>query len=268
MRAPVIDMPSRATIEDEHAWCAAVLASTVTRPHWRVWLYDAPQIVLGCSQRRLLAEVAARAASIPVCVRPSGGGAVLAGPWMIGVSAILPVAHPLLGTSLTDGYRWLGELFVRVLDGAGIATQALDPARQPLHDASADPAPGWACFGGLSAWEVVDAHRRKLVGLAQQRRRTGVLVTAGLLTSRPDWTLLCEAILGAGEGEGIARVADPAGDARYLAARTASCDEHAGARTVDRPQWAARVDAELQRVLATPAAIDPPRRSKTGTLQR
>lgn len=239
-------MPLHATIDDEHAWCAAVLGSMVVRPHWRVWLYDAPQIVLGCSQRALLVEVAARAGPIPVRVRRSGGGAVLAGPWMIGVSAILPVAHPLLGTNLTDGYRWLGELFVRVVGGAGIEVRALDPAHRPLHDASDRAPPKWACFGALSAWEVVDAQLRKLVGLAQQRRRTGVLVTAGLLTSRPDWTLLCEAI-------------GAAGDARTLAACTASCDEFSAAGSVDRLRWAARIDAELQRVLALPVA--------TGTLQ-
>lgn len=240
----------RATIDDEHAWCVDVLASTVTRPHWRVWLYDAPQIVLGCSQRALLAEVAARSGSIPVSVRSSGGGAVLAGPWMIGVSAILPVAHPLLGRSLVDGYRWLGESFAGVLRDAGIEAQALEPARLPRHDAPEDTPAEWACFGGLSAWEVVDAHRRKIVGLAQQRRRTGVLVTAGLLTSRTDWMLLCEAVLGAGDA---GRVAAEAG---RLASCTTSCDDFDVAGSRDRLEWARRIDAELQRVLASAAQSD------------
>eukprot|EP01034_Spumella_vulgaris_P044296 gene44296-55086_t len=37
---------------------------------------------------------------------------------------------------------------------------------------------GWACYGGYSPWEVV-VGRRKLVGLAQVRRRGGVLLVAG-----------------------------------------------------------------------------------------
>lgn len=233
-------MPSNVTIEEEHAWAADILGSTVTRPHGRVCVYDAPRIVLGCSQRAMLDEVAARAgSSVAVRVRPSGGGAVLVGPWMVGVSAILPVAHPLLGRTLTDGYRWLGELFSQVLGEAGIEAHALDPAIEPSRIASgAGTAAGWACFGGLSAWEVVDDQGRKLVGLAQQRRRTGVLVTAGLLVSRPDWRLLCDSM----------GVPD---DARHLAAGTTSCDQFGGATGVDRREWARRIEGALRRALAT-----------------
>lgn len=228
------------TIEEEHAWAAGILGSTVTRPHERVCVYDAPAIVLGCSQRAMLDEVAVRAgSSVAVRVRPSGGGAVLVGPWMVGVSAVLPVAHPLLGRSLTDGYRWLGELFSRLLREAGIEAHTLDPAIDPLRVASgAGTAAGWACFGGLSAWEVVDAGGRKLVGLAQQRRRTGVLVTAGLLTSPPEWRLLCDAM-------GVPE------DARHLAAGTTSCDQFRGAIGVDRREWARRIEVELRRAFAT-----------------
>jgi lipoate-protein ligase A len=51
----------------------------------------------------------------------------------------------------------------------------------------------WACYGGLSPWEVV-VGQRKLVGLAQVRRSTGILLVAGLLLSQPDWSVLCEAM--------------------------------------------------------------------------
>ena len=67
----------------------------------------------------------------------------------------------------------------------GVPAQALaKPANSPPH---------WACFAGLSPWEVV-ADGRKLVGLAQVRRSTGVLLTAGVLVSPPDWALLCQAM--------------------------------------------------------------------------
>ena len=89
----------------------------------------------------------------------------------------------------------------------------------------------WACFGGLSPWEVVDAQGRKLVGLAQRRRQTGALLVAGTLLSPPDWPLLCEAY------------ARPH-DAALLRQRTVSCEELRG-----RPLSAAAVSELLERRL-------------------
>ncbi|MGN5477902.1 hypothetical protein ACTMU2_15980 [Cupriavidus basilensis] len=59
--------------------------------------------------------------------------------------------------------------------------------------------------------------QRKIVGLAQVRRRTGVLLTSGTLISPPDWSLLCEMV-----------EAHPA-DANRLQACTTSCTEQLGA---------------------------------------
>ena len=55
-----------------------------------------------------------------------------------------------------------------------------------------EPLP-WACFGALSPWELVDSDRRKLSGLAQQRRTTGIALVSGTLLWRPPWSMLCEA---------------------------------------------------------------------------
>ena len=52
----------------------------------------------------------------------------------------------------------------------------------------------WACYGSLSPWELVDSEGRKLVGLAQQRRRDANLLVSGLLAGAPDWPLLCRAL--------------------------------------------------------------------------
>ena len=46
----------------------------------------------------------------------------------------------------------------------------------------------------LRARWVVDAAGRKLVGLAQRRQRTGVLLVAGTLVTPPEWALLCSAM--------------------------------------------------------------------------
>lgn len=221
-----------ATIADEHAWVSGVLGAPVTAAQWRVWLYPAAEIVLGCSQRALHEEVARRAPpGVPVSVRPSGGGAVLAGPWMVGASVVLPPGHRLLAGGLVASYRWLGELHAQLMQEAGVDAREVVP--QPAgSQAAADPV-RWACFGSLSPWEVTDAAGRKLTGLAQQRRRGGVAFSAGTLVSRPDWRVLCEA-LGA-----------PA-DAARLERMTAACDEAPGASGIDALEWAARIDRALR----------------------
>lgn len=225
---------AEASIAEEHAWCAGVLAAPLDAPHWRVWRYRTPEIVLGCAQRALREAAARRVPSgVAVTVRPSGGGAVLAGPWMVGVTVVLPSGHALLGEGLVESYRWLGELHAGVLAQAGIAARALDPrAQRPAPRAAAAAAVRWACFGALSPWEVVAADGRKLTGLSQQRKRAGVAYSAGTLVARPDWRLLCEAL-----GE--------PGDAARLHALTAACEETAAAEGFDAAAWAERLDAAL-----------------------
>lgn len=246
-------MQVAATIVEEHAWVAGMLDAPVGRAQWRVWLYPAAEIVLGCSQRAMHAEVAQRAPTgVRVTVRPSGGGAVLAGPWMVGASVVVPPGHRLLSDGLVASYRWLGELHAQVMREAGVDARAVAPqrppqaqhvqyaqqpkqAKQPQRDKAAEAAAEavrWACFGSLAPWEVTDVAGRKLTGLAQQRRRSGVAYSAGTLVSRPDWRLLCEA-LGA------------PGDAPRLERLTGACDESPGAAAIDAPEWAERLDRAL-----------------------
>jgi lipoate-protein ligase A len=102
----------------------------------------------------------------------------------------------------------LGESLAKALQSSwGVPAQALAKhASKPPH---------WACFAGLSPWEVV-ADGRKLVGLAQVRRSTGVLLTAGVLVSPPDWALLCQAM------------GKPLTDAMDLECATTSVSAHGG----------------------------------------
>eukprot|EP01030_Chromulinospumella_sphaerica_P001408 gene1408-1380_t len=168
----------------EQRWIEQQLSTRVTQPITRFWRYTEPALVLGCGQRASLAQLPD--SPIPALVRHAGGGAVLTGPWMLSLSVMLPPDHPAVSSGILSSYRWLGESLATALQNSwGVPAQALAKhASKPPH---------WACFAGLSPWEVV-ADGRKLVGLAQVRRSTGVLLTAGVLVSPPDWALLCHAM--------------------------------------------------------------------------
>jgi len=226
----------------EQAWNRQQLEQPVAAPVWRFWRYEQPAIVLGCSQRALHERLLAGpdAPRMEVLLRDSGGGAVLTGPWMLGLSLALPLGHPWLAHGLIDSYRPLGQLCAEVLNEQGVPAQALAPqqvsAMQTALGARGLPVLDWACFGNLSPWEVVDAQGRKLVGLAQRRRQTGVLLVAGLLTAHPPWEQLCDAL-------------GRAGDAEVLGQRTSS-----GSHRLDGmsgvESWRAVLQTRLQLVLA------------------
>lgn len=200
----------------EQAWNHRQLAAPVRAPRVRVWTYPKPGVVFGCAQAGLHAE-AARAARTDCALvqRRAGGGAVLVGPWMLSSSIVLPPDHRLLAGGTVASYRWLGALHAGLMRDFGIPAHALSPAE--LARRASEPTLGWACFGGLSPWEVI-ADDRKLVGLAQLRRRDGVLLTTGTLLHRPDWALLCRAL------------DRPGTDIDRLDAVTTSCAELLGTR--------------------------------------
>jgi lipoate-protein ligase A len=199
---------------DEQAWNQQQLELPVSSPCFRLWRYAEPGVVLGRSQRNLVsaAEVRERA-GISLVERHAGGGAVLTGPWMLSASIVLPESHTLASPRLVDSYRWLGEIYADVLQQFGIAAQALPPERATvLQQDTRTAGLEWACFAGFSPWEVVVGDR-KIVGLAQSRKRNGTLFVAGLLLARPDWILLTRAL------------DKPDASCAALAARTTSCAE-------------------------------------------
>jgi lipoate---protein ligase len=230
------EAPVLAGCDEEQAWNERRLATPVTRAALRLWTYRVPGVVLGCAQRRLYElgqGVPADGSSITVIPRMAGGGAVLTGPWMLSASVVLPHGHPLLSSSLVDSYRWLGDVFAGVLRRQGFACHAITPAEAArLQAQRGSDALDWACYGGYSPWEVV-AGGRKLVGLAQVRRRTGVLLAAGLLLDEPDWPLL------------VGAMGRPAQDAAGLAACNTSCTRLRGPG-----DWAETLAGPLQRALA------------------
>lgn len=177
-----------ASISQELAWIDGALCGGVAEPLVRVWAYDAPAVVFGCSAR-VSAEMGARAraAGVELCVRQSGGGAVLTGPWVLGATVLLPSRHPLVVPSIAQSYRWFGLAHCAWLHRMGIGARAV---RQPqLEDRNL----AWACFARVSHWEV-EVSGRKIVGLAQARRRSGVLLSSAALIAAPPWQLLCDVL--------------------------------------------------------------------------
>jgi lipoate---protein ligase len=212
-----------ASARQEIDWIDLVLREPVMQPAVRVWNYAAPEVVLGSSGRADCAmRERANAAGVRLSKRPTGGGAVLAGPWLLGASVVLPAQHPFVVTGLAQSYRWFGLAHVSWLQSIGIAARAVAAAQAPRA-----PALPWACFAGLSHWEV-EAGGGKIVGLAQCRRRTGTVFSSAVLVGAPPWELLCR-VLG-----------EPLSDAAALAARTASC-----AQLLARPQPAGSWSSSL-----------------------
>jgi len=66
---------------------------------------------------------------VPVVVRPTGGGAVLVGPCVLGLEIALPANHPLLVGDVVENYRWLGTVWADALRRLGIDAVTLTIAR-------------------------------------------------------------------------------------------------------------------------------------------
>jgi lipoate-protein ligase A len=176
----------------EQAWIDERVRAGIGRPQVAVIQYRTPAVIY----RRRSADEAAeqdRAARVgcDLLQRGSGGGVVFAGPWMLGVGLLLPAAHPLSRASHVASFRWLGRHWQTALAALGLATRVADAASIAEHNAAAHGAAlDWACFAGLSHGELLDAHGRKLLGLAQRRGRWGILLSAGLLLAETPWEIL------------------------------------------------------------------------------
>lgn len=157
------------------------------QPALRWQRIDPPALLLGSAQRIHEADLAAcAAAGVSVHRRGSGGGIVLSDATLLLLDLALPEQHPLFIRDVTESYHWLGEVWA-----AALRTLALDAWLVPVALARADtqaldPLLKRVCFGGRSPYEVLVAER-KLVGLAQIRRRGGALFQAGIYLRWEPW---------------------------------------------------------------------------------
>ncbi|NJK82276.1 MAG: ligase, partial [Chloroflexaceae bacterium] len=148
----------------------------------RWYTMTTPAVILGTGQK--LTEFdrnAAQAAGIVLHRRSSGGTAVFADPLLLMQDIVLPTDHPLYTFDVTRSYYWLGALWVAVLARLGIAAHLIDVEAARTDTRDLDPLTRRSCYGGRSPYEVL-VNGKKLVGLAQTRRRAGALLQTGIYT--------------------------------------------------------------------------------------
>lgn len=176
------------------------------------------------------------AAAIPVVARFSGGGAVLMDDGLLSLDVLVPAGHPLLDGDLGAPFEVVGAAWASALEGLDIPDVALHrgPSTTPRRVSERDRLVASICYATLGRGEVTSTGR-KIVGLAQRRRRTGALLQCGLLRRWQPELLL--AALGAAPHD------------EQIAAAAAGIDDF-----LDRPpsdeQIMAAVDDALERVLA------------------
>jgi lipoate---protein ligase len=188
----------RGSAVQEQEVLTSKLSRPVSVPELMVWDYTEPAIILGCSQRRNQTDWqdmrSKRKSALTVVCRRSGGGAVLAGPWMMSATLILPAAHALRQLSLPAGFELFGRAWSKALAKVGIDnTLARSDRFAAFNQRAKAAALDWICFAGLSHGELLDADGRKLVGMAQIRQRRCSALVSGLFLQAPPWGVLLSA---------------------------------------------------------------------------
>lgn len=157
---------------------ALVRVSTLPTLWWHST--EHPTLIVGAGQTDL-DLTRCEAAGVLTVRRQAGGTAVYAAAGVLGLDVMLPAGHPLATPDVLETYRRLGEVWNAALHLVGIAGRVVSvaEARTATNSLPADAQIRVACFGTLSPYEVA-VGQRKLVGLAQVRRRNGVLVQSAL----------------------------------------------------------------------------------------
>jgi lipoate-protein ligase A len=188
---PSFDQTAGEQLARSDTFLASLMAETATPALWW-YAVRTPALILGAAQKTdILDEAECNRQQIATYKRTSGGALVLAEPDFLSLDIALPPQHPLIMLDVTESYRWLGELWLETLVDLGVkgarlvtvaevraeraAREVWNEAQQHTHKLAS-----LVCFGTLSPYEVVSAEGRKLVGLAQVRRRSGVLFQVGL----------------------------------------------------------------------------------------
>jgi len=177
-RLPTSVGPASAQLASGSALLAGLEQTGLPALRWQ--RIDPPALLLGSAQRTHEADLSAcAAAGVSVHRRGSGGGIVLSDTMLLLLDLALPEGHPLFIRDVTESYRWLGEVWAAALHTLALDTWLVPVALARANTQALDPLLKRVCFGGRSPYEVL-VGERKLVGLAQIRRRGGALFQAGI----------------------------------------------------------------------------------------
>ena len=205
MRLPRHDTPQRLSAEppleaighDEALLDEPAAPQTRMQMHW--WLPSSPAIVVGLGLRHRIHSVIdvdrTRAAGVTVLDRKAGGGAVYLdrANMLCGALAVPTASVP---ADVTESYRWLGDTLLEALRYLGVAAERVstEDARANVARLRAARSPLLStCYGALSPHELT-VEGKKLVGLAQVRRRETTLYVLGILLR--DQSPLAEYLVG------------------------------------------------------------------------
>lgn len=149
-------------------------------PALRWYIATHTTIVLGRGQARDLA--AHSTPDVEVLTRSSGGGAVLMDRHLLSLDVLLPDGHPLLEGDLAAVFLRIGAVWAQALGDVGVPDLSVyqDAGTARRRGGEREQLLAAVCYATLGRGEVL-AGGRKLVGLAQRRRRAGALVQCGLL---------------------------------------------------------------------------------------
>lgn len=147
-------------------------------PTLRWYRSDAPAIVLGRGQRGLAIGDGAH----PVTTRFSGGGAVWLAPDVLSLDVLVPAGHPWLTAQLDRVFIRVGMCWEAALRNLGVDDLTVHdgPANARRRGTPREQLLAAVCYATRGRGEVL-WRGRKLVGLAQRRRRHGAMVQCGML---------------------------------------------------------------------------------------
>lgn len=148
-----------------------------------------PAIVLGRGQR----DVVLQPGPDTVTARFSGGGAVWMAPDLLCLDVLIPKGHPWFTDRLTDVFDLVGQRWADALRRLGADDVVVHdgPATARRRGTDRERLLAAICYATRGRGEVL-WRGRKLVGLAQRRRRHGVMVQCGLLRRwTPQHLLTC-----------------------------------------------------------------------------
>ncbi|MDP8969409.1 MAG: ligase, partial [Actinomycetota bacterium] len=143
-------------------------------PTLRWYRATTPALVLGRGQAGLPTRTSP---GLPVVTRFSGGGAVLMDRDLLSLDVLVPAGHGLLEGSLSAVFERIGRVWAAALQDLCVpaVTVHTGPSTARRRGDDRQRLLAAVCYATLGRGEVL-ARGRKLVGLAQRRRRPGALV--------------------------------------------------------------------------------------------